>query len=501
MAYIKNDWKDQSVERPKTYEMTNNPDGSVTLIDSFGLVNELGTPVNADNMNRIEEGIAGCDLRKYNLLETYEKGEWVTGVVDDVKGIYESLVSNNYGNSLTDTEKWQKVELGGSNSGSGLSLFTLIQQDHILSFEESMGYAQLGTYVCSMGVSGSRYGYPDFVNKCIEEMKAGTATQVTLGSNTVTMYQNANGHIYYDIANKSVVDAIYADTGIAWYYGVDKENQRVFIPYPSANRRKLIKKETNGTAFCNIYSDGWCEQGRSNINFAKKDSYTYLRSFKDDTYLLLVTKGGWGDGNERSDQGITAKTVSSFTYGNTGSKAEFGSFLACGYLANAEGISKSIKPDYSYMIVGNTSEVTNVTTTVPADEVMTQLNKVSDEVLNRVKIDGSNAEFPYITDTYVNGTSGYIIYSNGYCEQWGKIARTEQQQNVTLLKPYNNTNYNIFFQGYNASANTDYRPILSYEGNKTTSSFIFNCYTGIAGAYWKTAGYIGSNRDSNASTS
>lgn len=57
MAYIKNTWVDQDVERPKTYEVTNNQDGSITLTDSFGLVTELGTPVNADNMNHIEQGI------------------------------------------------------------------------------------------------------------------------------------------------------------------------------------------------------------------------------------------------------------------------------------------------------------------------------------------------------------------------------------------------------------------------------------------------------------
>lgn len=63
MAYIKNTWVDQEVERPKTYEMVNNSDGSVTLVDSFGLVSELGTPVNADNMNHIEDGIEDHDRR------------------------------------------------------------------------------------------------------------------------------------------------------------------------------------------------------------------------------------------------------------------------------------------------------------------------------------------------------------------------------------------------------------------------------------------------------
>lgn len=188
MAYVKNNWVDQEVERPKTYEMTNNADGSVTLIDSFGLVTELGTPVNADNMNHIEEGIAGCDLRKFDLSETYEKGEWVTGIVDKEKGIYESLTNNNYGNSLTDDTKWKKVELGGSGTGGGFNLFDLIQSDHILEGDEAVGKALLGTYVYKTAVSGIRDGYPDFYNRCVKEYK--NATELISLQNNVTISGN-----------------------------------------------------------------------------------------------------------------------------------------------------------------------------------------------------------------------------------------------------------------------------------------------------------------------
>lgn len=57
MTYERINFVDQSVERPRTYEMTHNADGSVTLVDSFGLINELGTPINADTMNHLEDGI------------------------------------------------------------------------------------------------------------------------------------------------------------------------------------------------------------------------------------------------------------------------------------------------------------------------------------------------------------------------------------------------------------------------------------------------------------
>ena len=119
MAYIKNTWVDQDVERPKTYEVTNNQDGSITLTDSFGLVTELGTPVNETNMNHIEDGIDGCAIRKHNLTETFVLGEWVKGGSGDDEGLYKSLVANNVGNAITDETKWEKINLGGNTRNLG----------------------------------------------------------------------------------------------------------------------------------------------------------------------------------------------------------------------------------------------------------------------------------------------------------------------------------------------------------------------------------------------
>ena len=53
MAYVKTNWIDQDVEKPHTYEFIDNGDDTTTLIEAFGEVTELGTPVNATNMNKI----------------------------------------------------------------------------------------------------------------------------------------------------------------------------------------------------------------------------------------------------------------------------------------------------------------------------------------------------------------------------------------------------------------------------------------------------------------
>ncbi len=175
--YKKTIWCDQNVQRPKTYKISDNDDGSSTLLEDFGEVTDLGTPVNALNMNHIEEGIAACDVRKYDEKETYEKGEWVTGIIDGKKGLYESLVSENVNNELESKQHWKKVEFG--SNASGYSLFDLIQKDHILSYEEKEGLERLGEYVYKEAQDG-RYGYPDFYDKCMEEYNDGGNTKENL---------------------------------------------------------------------------------------------------------------------------------------------------------------------------------------------------------------------------------------------------------------------------------------------------------------------------------
>ena len=119
MAYVKNTWVDQKVQRPKTYNFTTNDDGSTTLIDAFGNVEELGTPVNADNMNHIEDGLTNVGIWTYSDTITYDKDDAVIGIVDDNFVLCRSLKNGNKGNALTNTEFWQVENFGG---GSGLEV-------------------------------------------------------------------------------------------------------------------------------------------------------------------------------------------------------------------------------------------------------------------------------------------------------------------------------------------------------------------------------------------
>ena len=188
MSYTKNTWVDQDVERPRTYEVTNNQDGSITLTDSFGLVQELGTPVNAVNMNHIEDGIDGCAIRKHNLTETFNLGEWVLGGTGDDEGIYKSLIANNVGNALTDRDAWEKVKMGGA---SGRNVGEIIQS--------SLPLTDAGLHL----LDGSllQYGiYQEFIDYIADLYTANPTanyfTDETTWQNSVTQYGSCGKFVY-----------------------------------------------------------------------------------------------------------------------------------------------------------------------------------------------------------------------------------------------------------------------------------------------------------------
>lgn len=54
MAYTKTNWQDRQVEKPLTFTMSNNPDGTVTLTPAEGTVVNPGTPLSANNLNKLE---------------------------------------------------------------------------------------------------------------------------------------------------------------------------------------------------------------------------------------------------------------------------------------------------------------------------------------------------------------------------------------------------------------------------------------------------------------
>ena len=80
MAYEKTVWKDHVVERPKTYRMVENADGTVTLVPVTGQVIQQGTALNAENLNHIEDALEALDEAEGEKLP--KAGGTMTGIID-----------------------------------------------------------------------------------------------------------------------------------------------------------------------------------------------------------------------------------------------------------------------------------------------------------------------------------------------------------------------------------------------------------------------------------
>ena len=79
MAYNQTVWTNREVEKPRTYVMTDNGDGTITLTPSEGQVFAQGTPLDATNLNKMENQIA---LNDSNLAGKVNKaGDTMTGTL------------------------------------------------------------------------------------------------------------------------------------------------------------------------------------------------------------------------------------------------------------------------------------------------------------------------------------------------------------------------------------------------------------------------------------
>ena len=96
----------------------------------------------------------------------------------------------------------------------------------------------------------------------------------------------------------------------------------------------------------------------------------------------------------------------------------------------------------------------------------------------------------HIIDTYENGTSGYRIWSDGYCEQWGHISQTSSAwATVNFLKPYRDKNYSVT-STLNVSDTANARNAAINVCIVTNAQCLITCFGVAAEMTWKASGYL-----------
>ncbi len=103
-----------------------------------------------------------------------------------------------------------------------------------------------------------------------------------------------------------------------------------------------------------------------------------------------------------------------------------------------------------------------------------------------------------IVENYVNGSSWYRVYSDGWCEQGGIISISSDTA-VNLLKPYKDTNFQVLFSHESETFKKDTDnvnrvqvAVMTTSFHKTVSSFtIYSTRVRQGDVSWVAHGYLG----------
>lgn len=354
---------------------------------------------------------------------------------------------------------------------SSYNLFDTKLFDYVLNEEQSKGWALQGTYVYKEAIAGTRYGYPDFYNKVLEEKESATATEVTLGENTITIYVNPNGHQFYDIADKAIIDFWFETYGTAWYYGIDQENERIYLP-----RNNYFEQTTGDVSEVGLSVEAGLPNitGEHNISGSRgilASSSAVLGCFVQGSQL---GKGSYGNGSDNPAMnhiGFDA-SKSNDIYGNS------------------DTVQPNAVKKLLYICVGNTTSYEGVINVV--NQGLEILEQVNQGIESRVRLDGSNAEFVHIIEIYQNGTSWYRVWSDGWCEQGGVVSvASNATGTITLLKGFKSAIYNCVFtiQSTETTVNSSgVGPVWVTNKNATSITFINDTWAGSL--IWEAKGYI-----------
>ena len=313
--------------------------------------------------------------------------------------------------------------------------------------------------------------YYDFVPNHVSWLKAGQQ------ANSGGLYTSAYNTLVSELTNPTYglkvidVDDMEADTDYSLYWKVDQTNQTFTTPTRTEERILVAKKEptTEDPTWYNWYSDGWLEQGGQGLdsNNITSRTFSFLKPYQSKPVVLAIqnavpeTNLGYVTTGPTSTDVLIRSSASWIAY----------QWYACGYgsIPQLTNYTEDIK---LYFKVNNAVQ----------NKQLIDIGEVTEALADKI---GTTECKAYITETYENGTSGYVVYSNGLCEQWGVKPYISGQEIVKLLKNYINTDYNV--QTTYNSGNLSNGAMCVY--NMTTTSFDVKLWSTQA-VFWRACGYI-----------
>ena len=288
----------------------------------------------------IEQGGGGGSAGSADVAEALRNQNEAEGATEHLYNWVGTLAEYEAQNIATEHPEWVSfiIDEEEEQKGPQFPLFYHTFADHLLN---NASWLRSDTFSWQSGDM-----YVSAYNHLTEEFEGLTAETETVGSTEITFYRAEDGHKIVLADQESNVAAIYAETGIAWYYILDTENKRFKLP------RELSFVEIKESELLD-----W-EHKETLINgyIAPENGYILAgQSQNDVNYELYITPKGGTEfrvyGGYNNDAGSQWCVIL-----NKGDKVRFNTFNNGVFVPFKK--SFSYKPDerrkYLYFFVGNT---------------------------------------------------------------------------------------------------------------------------------------------------
>jgi hypothetical protein len=239
---------------------------------------------------------------------------------------------------------------------------------------------------------------------------------------------------------------------------------------PLYTQRVLVKKYKNGQNTYNLYSDGWCEQSGSVQIPGPGGAVVSLNiPYADLEYEILSTPAQ----NIAEPPCVTNRTLTSIELDTTnGNTSPWVYWHTAGY-ANPPSVSDYTEIKGLYFYVGETMQDASI---IAAGQALTDI---------------ADLKAHSIVETYVNGTSWYRVYSDGWCEQGGKSNQNAgSTHTINLLKSFKNTDYCVLATIAHQIPNQSYDGFSITIINASSFKLFTGQNTGNGLVDWQACGYI-----------
>ncbi len=476
MAYVKNTWVDR--EGTTRYHETVDEDGALIFTPDYEKVTEIGTPVNADNMNHIEEGIEDHENRITVLEEGQDTSEFLnTSQITNCILEKPKYLNWTYEGGVITLKTGSKLIYPNGFNSDGSRKFSYHTTTKDITWETSGADSRLRyLWVGRVGQYPANY----------------TQGMLYVGDTAPTL--TSNNCLWYDTANNILKST--SDKGVTW------NTQGTFPIMTAYNKEGGVGFEYPTSVFDGIGIMDNC-------------------AWVADGLKVLVPYGRNSDGTLKNTE-ITSKASVHLAVWKVSTTATSPLFITTtGILGNSgtKYVESEIEPTFNYVLWYNplTNEIKykdSATSTwalrryavvglcygtygTPWASHFSYTEPNLKEAFRAVdynefeQLSNEFANTPHIVETYVNGASGYIVYSNKLCEQWGQAAvPANKVSTINFLKNYSSGDYSITFSTRDDGRTGDkWLPYIN--AAPTVSSFVIvNSTSQVNILNWRTIGYI-----------